>query len=238
MIIDKMGNKKHNVKTPKKSPSGTGFQVPSPIPSLNFPSSNAPVSSVVAATNWMSSMQIQSAPRNKTEQLGNQAIIPCTDQSSLPCKKLNHLIEKIQEPINQKFVAINLAKFWTNTNCDHIAHTALLTQTLNIAKDHLCCYDLAHIFKQFSVLDMTQEDKPHLWWDHCKTINLFEKYLTLSVSDVANTVKWMREYLDDATLDELSWSHTFFHNSCESKSGSGNLFSNVASTIDRFVRKD
>lgn len=182
-------------------------------------------------------MQIRSAPRNSIEQLGTQALITRQDRASLTHKELTRLIKEITEPLLQKFIAIDLAKFWTDQQCDQIAHTASLSQTLNIAKNHLKRYDLCHIFEEFPVLVVTasNKDQPHTWWDARNTVNLLEKYDTLKTLDVAKTVQWMRSYLDDETLNELSWTHTFFHNSCESESGPGSLFNIVASEIDRLI---
>ena len=196
-----------------------------------------PGSTVASATHWMASMQIRSAPRNSIEQLGNQALITRQDRCTLNHKELTRLVKEIIEPLTQKFVAIDLGKFWTDQECDQIAHTASLTQTLNIARNHLKRYDLCHIFEDFPVLEQSHanQNQPHTWWNNRKTINLLEKYDSMKTLDVAKTVLWMRLYLDDETLNELAWTHSFFHNSCESESGHGSLFSLVASEVDRLI---
>ena len=153
----------------------------------------APGPTVASATHWMTSMQIRSAPRNSIEQLGNQALITRQDRCSLNHKELTRLVKEIIEPLTQKFVAIDLSKFWTDQECDQIAHTASLTQTLNIARNHLKHYDLCHIFEEFLILEQTNanQTQPHTWWNNRKTINLLEKYDSVKTLDVAKTVLWM-----------------------------------------------
>ena len=92
---------------------------------------------------------------------------------------------------------------------------------------------MSHIFKQYPDLDINAKVDPSQCWDQRNTQNLFKCYNNLEMEMVKTTVQWMRQYLNDKTLNELSWSHTFFLNCCEDTSGSANLFSLVAAKKDR-----
>ena len=191
---------------------------------------------VASSLDLMMNLTIRQKPRSKTAALGNIAKITRDKRRLLSDKERNRLITEIETGLPQKFSTVDLNRLQSE-DAFQLSHTSSLAQQLTAIADHLARYDLLHVLTMCPRLNFDETD-PLRYGDKGKQINLLEAYDNFTVETSCNTVTWMREYLaDDEILDELTWTHNFLLNCCESENGDGSLYNTVASEIDR-LRKE
>ena len=205
------------------APSSTNLGLGSNVPQVNAP---------VASANWLQNITIRSSERAQSDRAGQVATIPRTKRNSLGDKERTRLIESMTHGLSTKFAALDLSRLQSETAVC-LEHTASLAQQLNEVETHLRKFDLLHVFTQFPKLDFSQSNPADYLHRH-ESINLLDAYDTLEIRDVVKTVEWMRAYMDDELLNELTWTHSFLHQSCETVSGDGSLYNVVAAEVERF----
>jgi hypothetical protein len=95
---------------------------------------------------------------------------------------------------------------------DKLEDTYNLTVLIRTSRAHLTklfdCHDV------FVALKNDQDDDSHV----LGMVNLFETYTTVSAAEVAKSIKWMREWLADDTIEEnLMLTYAYFENNCDSE---------------------
>ena len=191
---------------------------------------------VASSLDLMKNLTIRQKPRSKAAALGNIAKITRDKRRLLSDKDRNRLITEIETGLPQKFSTVDLNRLQSE-DAFQLSHTSSLAQQLTAIADHLARYDLLHILNMCPLLNFDETD-PIRYADQGKQINLLEAYDNFTVENSCDTVTWMREYLaDEEILDELTWTHNFLLNCCESDNGDGSLYNAVSSEIDR-LRKE
>ena len=149
---------------------------------------------------------------------GNECLLPRANREALMTNNVamyNKMHERSLYSFEAEFVEMKGASMTGDSlAAKHLNDASALSYVLNLVTERLQQYDLLNLFTKFPVLDMNKITTSEAWQNQFIDLTLWIDELDITV--ICNTVKWIRQFIDDDPEwnRDLSWSREVLLKAC------------------------